>query len=197
MMNVYSTSETEGHDSTVELYLLNFWTKELSVRDICDRISFCVLNLALPGRSNYSNFTAKQATEIDSKQIDSFDCLLAWFLKDRLFAEKKQPETWEISDLRKIVFQLCQATVDQKSVWHQVPKDFVMKTAQMHGHSKLREFFEIQLISKPDLFAKFAVWFDSNQQRAASATSKQSVPKVAIEKLTSQPSDHVSESRSH
>ena len=44
VMVVYSTSEMDGNDSTVELYLLNFWTKELSFRDLCDRISLCVMN---------------------------------------------------------------------------------------------------------------------------------------------------------
>lgn len=130
VMNVYTSAELEGHDSTVELYLLNFWTKELSVRDICDRISFCVLSLATPTRSNYSNFTVKQSAEMDNKQIDLFDCLLAWFVKERLFPEKKQAD-WEISDLRKIVFPLCQATLDTKSIWHQVPKDFTVKAAKL------------------------------------------------------------------
>ena len=44
VMDVYSTSEMDGNDSTVELYLLNFWTKELSFRDLCDRILLCVMN---------------------------------------------------------------------------------------------------------------------------------------------------------
>ncbi len=43
-MNVYSKSEVDELDSTVELYLLNFWTKDLSVRDLTDRIGLCVLN---------------------------------------------------------------------------------------------------------------------------------------------------------
>jgi hypothetical protein len=65
VMSVYSKSEIESHDSTVELFLLNFWTKELSVRDICDRISHCVLSLAQPARSHYSNFTARQAADME------------------------------------------------------------------------------------------------------------------------------------
>jgi len=107
VMEVFSASELEGHDSTVELYLLNFWTKELSFLDISDRISYCVLNLAIPQRTNYSNFTAKQAVEMDEKQIDLFNCLLQWFVKYRLFPDKKQDDAWEVSDLRKIVFPLC------------------------------------------------------------------------------------------
>jgi len=43
-MNVYAKSEVDELDSTVELYLLNFWTKDLSIRDLSDRIGLCVLN---------------------------------------------------------------------------------------------------------------------------------------------------------
>lgn len=43
VMSIFSASDLAGHDSTVELYLLNFWTKELSLRDLCDRIGYCVL----------------------------------------------------------------------------------------------------------------------------------------------------------
>ena len=67
VMSVYTVAEMEGHDSTVELYLLNFWTKELSVRDICDRISYSVFSLSTPTSSNYSNFTVKQSADMDSK----------------------------------------------------------------------------------------------------------------------------------
>ena len=44
VMNVFSKSEADELDSTVELYLLNFWSKDLSVRDLTDRIGLCVLN---------------------------------------------------------------------------------------------------------------------------------------------------------
>lgn len=67
VMGVYSTSDLTGHDSTVELYLLNFWTKELSLRDLCDRIGNCLLSLNTAHRSNYSNFTAKIGQELDTR----------------------------------------------------------------------------------------------------------------------------------
>ena len=44
VMRVYATQEVDEIDSTVELYLLNFWTKDLSIRDLTDRIGLCVLN---------------------------------------------------------------------------------------------------------------------------------------------------------
>lgn len=39
VMQTYMKSELEGKDSSVELYLLNNWIKELSIRDLNDRIS--------------------------------------------------------------------------------------------------------------------------------------------------------------
>ena len=44
VMDVFAKSEVDGSDATVELYLLNFWTKDLSTRDLADRISICSLN---------------------------------------------------------------------------------------------------------------------------------------------------------
>ena len=43
-MSVYAKSDSEDQDATVELYLLNFWCKDLSIRDVNDRIGLCVLN---------------------------------------------------------------------------------------------------------------------------------------------------------
>ena len=36
----YARTELEGRDSSVELYLLNHWVKDLSLRDLIDRVSF-------------------------------------------------------------------------------------------------------------------------------------------------------------
>jgi hypothetical protein len=35
----YAKTEDEGKDNSVELYLLNHWVKELSLRDLIDRVS--------------------------------------------------------------------------------------------------------------------------------------------------------------
>ena len=182
VMRVYADSEMEGHDSTVELYLLNFWSKELSYRDLCDRISHCVLSVALPAKTNYSNFTTKLSSEMDSKQIDLFNCLFDWFVKARLFPEKQPEDPWEISDLRKIVLPLCQAVIDNRSVRHQVPKDFILRVSKSHGEDKLRTFIEVQLIQKPELFARFTDWLDS-AKRVGTADSKKNLPKVLIDRV--------------
>lgn len=43
-MGIYAQSEVDELDPSVELYLLNFWSKDLSIRDLTDRIGLCVLN---------------------------------------------------------------------------------------------------------------------------------------------------------
>ena len=43
-MSIFAKAEIDEHDSTVEQYLLNFWTKDLSIRDLADRLALCVIN---------------------------------------------------------------------------------------------------------------------------------------------------------
>ena len=38
-MNSYARTEMEGKDTSVELHLLNNWTKDLSLRDLVDRLA--------------------------------------------------------------------------------------------------------------------------------------------------------------
>ena len=44
VLSGYAKTELEGRDSSVELYLLNHWVKDLSLRDLIDRVSFCCTN---------------------------------------------------------------------------------------------------------------------------------------------------------
>lgn len=39
VMHAFAKTEMEGRDNSVELYLLNHWIKELSLRDLIDRVS--------------------------------------------------------------------------------------------------------------------------------------------------------------
>ena len=52
VMQVYALSEIDKQDSTVELYLLNFWTKDLSLRDLSDRIALCSHNSDTSDKAN-------------------------------------------------------------------------------------------------------------------------------------------------
>ena len=38
-MTAFAKTELEGRDNSVELYFLNHWVKELSLRDLIDRVS--------------------------------------------------------------------------------------------------------------------------------------------------------------
>jgi len=38
VLNAYATQILQQVDASVEEYLLNFWVKDLSIRDVCDRI---------------------------------------------------------------------------------------------------------------------------------------------------------------
>ena len=46
VMMVFARQEMNEEDSQVERYLLNFWSKELSVRDLCDRIALTIQDLS-------------------------------------------------------------------------------------------------------------------------------------------------------
>ena len=39
VMLTYARTELEGRDTSVELYLLNQWIKDLSLRDLIDKVS--------------------------------------------------------------------------------------------------------------------------------------------------------------
>lgn len=39
IMDVFAQAIVDGKDSSIEQYLLNFWIKDLSLRDLVDRIS--------------------------------------------------------------------------------------------------------------------------------------------------------------
>lgn len=41
IMNSYIQAIEGGRDSSIEQYLLNFWTKDLSLRDLVDRTNVC------------------------------------------------------------------------------------------------------------------------------------------------------------
>lgn len=42
VMAVYLAQLAKEIDASVELYLMNFWVKDLSVRDLCDRVNSTV-----------------------------------------------------------------------------------------------------------------------------------------------------------
>ena len=82
IMHSYSKTEFEGKDNSVELYLLNHWVKDLSLRDLIDRVAFT-------------------CTNFDNKY---FLCLFKWILFNNL--SHSSEEKWVMEDLRKIAVLL-------------------------------------------------------------------------------------------
>lgn len=89
-MKVFAQSEVEELDATVELYLLNFWAKDLSIRDLTDRIGLTVLNSDGTNsdqayQTGYSvGMTAQKCSQV---QLSFFNSLLRWFSDKRLFKD--------------------------------------------------------------------------------------------------------------
>ena len=91
-METFARVEVDELDPSVELYLLNFWSKDLSVRDLTDRIGLCVLNCGEVGgdtayQTGYS--VSLTAQNCSPAQISIFNSLIKWFSEKRLFVESQ------------------------------------------------------------------------------------------------------------
>lgn len=94
-MRVFAQSEVDDLDATVELYLLNFWAKDLSIRDLTDRIGLTVLNSsdsASNGDQAYQTgySVSLTAQKCSPTQLAFFNSLLKWFSDKRLFKEETE-----------------------------------------------------------------------------------------------------------
>ena len=163
-MKVFAQSEVDELDATVELYLLNFWAKDLSIRDLTDRIGLTVLNSDGTNsdqayQTGYSvGMTAQKCSQV---QLSFFNSLLKWFSDKRLFkdqatveaseAEAGDDEEWLVSDLRKIVLYLTLAVLDRKLASSQASRDFMRKCVSKFGKDSVKEFMEIQLMHNNEL----------------------------------------------
>ena len=79
VMKVYAMSEVGENDSTVELYLLNFWTKDLSIRDLCDRMALTVINSDGQDPAAATGYSMSLAQSANKMQLQIFNHLLQWF----------------------------------------------------------------------------------------------------------------------
>ena len=55
ILSVYLMQVNREIDASVELYLLNFWVRELTIRDLCDRIQATISNIKSSRNSARSN----------------------------------------------------------------------------------------------------------------------------------------------
>ena len=76
-MTVYSHAINESRDHSVELYLLNYWIKDFTLRDLIDRVSVVSLD-----EKNFLN-------------------LFSWLMTSRL---KAPSQDYSIEDFRKLAF---------------------------------------------------------------------------------------------
>lgn len=84
IMTSFAKSEIEcaGRDSSVELYLLNHWVKDFSLRDLIDRVS--------------------TTSASDDKY---FLILMKWLMDQKLSGNSE--ERWAIEDFRKLAVMLA------------------------------------------------------------------------------------------
>ena len=142
IMDMFSTALLEQRDSSIEQYLLNFWTKELSLRDLVDRIH----HSAILGMN-------------DETKGDLFNVLFSWLVNTKLINE---PDTiWNLEDFRKIASMLAQNIITLKTLESQeMGAQFVTLAVQANGSKKVRDFMEIQLIHENNTLIGFLDIFD-------------------------------------
>lgn len=142
IMNPYVLARFEERDHSIERYLLDFWTKDLSLRDCIDRIQHT-------GRISI----------VDSES--TFFFLFEWLLEKRVFAEdQKDTASWVIEDFRKAAPMIASILVKGKnSEEHQDRATTILKFIDVcvdrFGAQKFRDFIEIQLMHDNETCLKF------------------------------------------
>lgn len=88
VMQAYARAEIEQRDNSVELYLLNHWVKDLSLRDLIDRVS--------------------NSCQQDEK---IFLALFKWLNFHSISGN--QEAKWQIEDFRKVALQMAKNVEDE------------------------------------------------------------------------------------
>ena len=110
VINVYLQQIYKEIDASVELYLLNFWVKDLSIRDIADRITLAVNEFkdSFSRSSHRSNSQQTKGQSVTDEQLDAFNIIFAWFDEHWLIP---QAQSWKLGDLRKIALLICESII--------------------------------------------------------------------------------------
>lgn len=82
-LDAFALAVVEGRDSSIEAYLLNNWTKSLSLRDIVDRIQV--------------------STKFSTVPPQTFQALFSWVFQNKL----NDSENWVLDDFRKVALLLA------------------------------------------------------------------------------------------
>ena len=141
VMDVYAQALMEGRDASIEQYLLTFWVKDLSIRDLMDRISIT---------SRFTRADEKEAV---------FASLFSWLYNAKIEPESNPDQAWNMDDFRKIAPLMAQSVISTSG--SQTVESFIQVAVKKFGRRRVRDFMEIQLIQENDLLMKFLDYFDS------------------------------------
>lgn len=81
-MSAYAQASVDNRDNSVETYLLNYWVKDFTLRDLIDRIA--------------------SASQVDNKY---FQYLFSWLMTNKISSNTE--EKWAIEDFRKLALPLA------------------------------------------------------------------------------------------
>lgn len=121
VMAIYAQACIDGKDSSIESYLLNQWTRELSLRDLVDRTQHTLRYEYVPPES-------------------SFPPLLDWMIEQRL--QLNDGPDWYLDDFRKLAMPLA-AGLLRDNERRKVMLRFTDLCIDKFGAKKMREFMEI------------------------------------------------------
>ena len=123
ILDFFSKAMIEGRDSSIEQYLLNFWSKDLSLRDLADRIYI----------------TSRFAPELNS---EVFNILFSWLVNTKL----GDTDSWALEDFRKIAGLLAQNIIESHSLnldSQEMCFKFLEMATDKFGAKKVRDFMEV------------------------------------------------------
>lgn len=101
--------------------MLNFWVKDLSIRDVCDRIQLIIQGGDHPSR-------------LSPEQNEEFCVMLTWFSQTMLMPK---PDLWKLSDLRKITYLLSLTTVETQSKECNIARQLLDFCVEREGREKV------------------------------------------------------------
>lgn len=168
----------EDRDSSIEQYLLDFWVKDLSLRDLVDRIQF----------------SARKAGQGHSQV---FNALFSWLVNSKLIQQKTQVQNWVLEDFRKVALMLAQNVIESNSLKlesQEMSSKFIEMAVDKFGAKKFRDFMEIQLIQDNQTLIRFLDIFDARYD--THAKSSQLMTETADQELSHALFNHGNESKS-
>lgn len=124
VMDAFAQAMIDTRDSSIEQYLLNFWTKDLSLRDLIDRIQA----------------TTRLASQL---QTEIFNILFSWIVNSKILQDQI---AWNMEDFRKVAASIAQNVIDSRRLQldaQEMTAKFIDHAVNKFGAKKVRDFMEI------------------------------------------------------